>query len=263
MSWFQSQTNNLNRPQSILHIGAGTCHELESYQLLKPQHIFLVEPNPELLAILRQKAISMNNVSIIDCAVSPKLDINHLNVLIDPNFSSLYQPTRLYELMPGLGQPHQIQVSTKTAAKLVEDLPVDQWKSNWLIVDTPGVEADVISSLQITGQLERFTHVFLRAGKEAYYEDATPINEILTSMESSGYELIGSPNQADPDWPEYHLHLDKMFLKCKALNQEIEQLKEHQLSELTPQLEARQQEINKLTARQEVREREVEKNKER
>ena len=148
MSWFKSQTEHLDKPQSILHLGAGACHELEHYQTLQPKQIFLVEPNPELVSVLRQKTTSMRNVSILDCGVSPKLSIDRLNVLVDPNFSSLYQPTGLYELMPGLGQPHQIQVDIKLAAKLVEELSLDQSQSNWLIVDTPGVEADVIGWIE-------------------------------------------------------------------------------------------------------------------
>ena len=196
-----NQNNGIERPDTIVHLGAGACHELEAYLALNPRQIFLVEPNPDQLEVLRQKAGSTEDIQIIESAVSANDSDNLLTILSYSRLSSLREPTRLFELMPGLRIERQIQVATQSINDLAEALALDSSKCNWLVIETPGIEGELIQCLRDSEKLSEFSHLFLRSSCEPFYDGACPISQTLSELSESDYTIVGGPDESYADHP--------------------------------------------------------------
>ena len=247
MEWLRDQSLGA-KPDTIIHLGAGICRELIFYESLNPRRIILVEPDPEQLELLQNKARAENNVQIIDCAVTgtnSDLGNEKLQVLSDPSFSSLKEPTGLLELLPGLTVLHQLDSKVKSITDLLQTLELNASASHWLIIETPGIEAHIIASLRDSGQLTLFEHLLLRAGTGVYYAGASPVGEIVSTLTAVGYQEKGFPDRSDADFPIYHLHLDPLFIQNQRYKEQIENL-EKAATETSGLLKERDQKIENL-----------------
>ncbi|MEH6587181.1 MAG: hypothetical protein V7720_11510 [Halioglobus sp.] len=221
MDWLDNQARGAEHPDTIIHLGAGTCRELGIYQSLDPRQIILIEPNPEQLEILHLKAASAKNIQIVECAVSDRGDDNCLQVLSDPHFSSLREPSGLLELIPGLKVERQVTVTTRTITELIDSLGLEAGKNHWLFIDTPGVEAEILQAINESGEIELFSHLLIRAGAESFFAGAIPIRELSADLGELGYRPVGQPDYSDADFPVYHLHLDQLLIEQQRLTKEL------------------------------------------
>ena len=195
-----------------MHLGAGLCDELPHYVRYCSGRIVLVEPNPEILPELKNKASRHSNVEVWPLAVSFESGRRTLRLYNHGDLSSLKRPTGLTELMPGLHQTGQAVVATMAVHELTDQLNLDDDETNWLIVDTPGEESGIVNSLKSHKKLHHFDQIILRAGAESLYEDAVPVENLVSELHESGYRVEGAVDNYDPDQPCYSLRL-----KCRSV----------------------------------------------
>jgi len=251
MDWLQQQIINTQQPDTILHLGSGLCSELDAWRQSGARRIILVEPNPELLPELQQTEQQHARVETIPAAVAAESGRRALKLFNFPLLNSLREPTGLYAILPGLAEIGQVTVDVLTPEKLVETTDLQPENINWLVVDTLGEEAAIISALEQNQLLNYFDRIIIQAGAESLYHGAGPAEEITRQLEKLGYEIEGAADTTDRDWPRYHLRLNPSAIECRRLRREnealIEQKKalEQQNEELTEKLEQQKSEAQK------------------
>jgi|GEM_PF-1675359 len=222
MNWLTHQLALMPKPGTILHIGAGQCRELPDYQQIEPDRIILVEPNPETINALRQNAAEYDNVTLLQAAVAAEAGRARLHRFNFPELDSLREPTGLYQLLPGLQEIGQTEVSTISPAQLIRRLSLEDSTNNWLVLEAAGEEAVILEELNRTGALQNFSRLIVRTGAESFYKGGSCAQPLLELTESLGFFVEATPDEEDPDWPRYHLRLDRMALECKRLKSELD-----------------------------------------
>jgi len=226
VDWLEEQIRNLPRPDTIVHVGAGLCSELDAWRGTGAGRIVLVEPNPELLPELRRRTAEDERVEILPFAVAAEGGEGTLQVFNLSEVSSLREPTGLRALLPGLEIVDQHQVETITIDELLEKIASDPEGENWLVVEAPGEEAVVIEYLEEGERLQWFDRIILRAGRATLYEGARSAEELVNDLDGQGYFKEGAIDLADADWPRYHFRLNPKAVECRRLIQESQALVE-------------------------------------
>ena len=266
MSWPHSGVSVGKNLGTILHIGAGICREIDAFRAMVPQQIVLVEPNPELLGILRGKVEPEENVVILGCAVSGDSESSTLNIMSVPALSSLSEPAKaLFNLLPSLRLERKAEVDTQSAAELIDSLCLDNSSDHLLFIDTPGEASAVLKALINSEHLGVFSHIVFRSCQNDFYQDCEPVKSLLPALEGHGYRSVGDPDSADPDFPVYHLQFDKQFVELQRLRDQFakagaqieflcEQVEEKERA-LSDGVAAHDDEVQRLRAQVEEKER--------
>ena len=129
---------------TVVHLGAGLCHEMEDYLRLGAEKIILVECNPDVIDQLRFRVRGLKNVTIIPTAVCSQEGNAHFWVTNNPRESSLLRPNRLFEWYPNLEVSRELTVSCKTLDQLTKDFVIDEELKNLLLVEVQGAEGDIL-----------------------------------------------------------------------------------------------------------------------
>jgi FkbM family methyltransferase len=224
MEWIEEQLTRAPTPAMIVHLGAGHCSELQSYLDSGAQRIVLVEPNPEMHPELASYAEAHANVTVLPVAVSAEAGKRTLRTFNYADLSSLRRPTGLFQLLPGIRQTGQVVVDTVAVHELPEQLGLNNDQNNWLVLDTPGEEAAIITALEQSRQLNQFDRIIICAGAESYYEGASTAPQIFRQIQQLGYQTEGGIDDSDQDWPRCHLRLNPEAIECRRLKRKVESL---------------------------------------
>lgn len=249
MSWISKQITGLPAPEVILHIGAGACTELPHWQRAGAQRIVLVEPNPELLPELRRRTQGMEQVEIIEAAVAPEAGRGNLLLFNFPLLNSLREPSGLEQVLPGIRELGQATVDLLTMQDLLENVGMEEDQDNWLVLDAPGQEAEILEQIEQSDQLRAFSRILLTAGSDELYKRAVPAETLLARMNDYGFERAGGTDRSDTDWPREHLAFQPLALECrelKALLQEVENRADKAEAVKAKMEEAHKAELEKL-----------------
>lgn len=204
-----------NKVDVIVHIGAGRCEELPTYLATSAKRIILVEPNARLAAELRTRCNNEPRVSILAVAVSNTVTDNELTEYNLPDANSLYPPTGLRKLFPGLRMMGQQSVRTITGEDLLKEceLTSDQ---NALIIQAPGAELGILESMTESGGIDQFSYLAVTCAEISLYASASDSNAVLKILQEQGFDLVRRDN-TDPDWPILILHHNELKQKLADL----------------------------------------------
>ena len=226
MGWLEEHVQHLSPPQTVVHIGAGLCGELHAWRRSGADRIILVEPNPDYQAKLRDCSAGDSRIAVAACAIAEQAGEAPFFVLNRPDLSSLRAPLAPTSLVPDLAVAGEHLVATQRFEALVADLSPEREAENWLFIDVPGEEATVLAGLEAGNGAGQFDRVFLRSPCSALHEGARPADELMAWLARIGYDLEGSIDLTEPDWPRYQLRLNPKALECRALLDEKQQLEE-------------------------------------
>jgi len=244
------ESNNSHMPHStpvdtIIHLGAGRCSELDDYLASKPTHLLLVEADPQLAKSLQVRTTDLSQVQIINKAIAgqPGPIMFHRYNLPDAN--SLHQATpSLLELFPGLKATQlPLQMEAMSPSTLLQPLQLQADQHNWLIIDLPGEELSVLKAIQQADQLHLFDQLQLHCGTQALYEEGEPAAAIFQWLQNQGFDLFQEDNSHDQDRPCWTLKRNKLQLHHRELKQQLAQLKNDQ----NTQLNEHQTQVEQLT----------------
>lgn len=207
---------------TILHIGAGHCEELSAYLASDARRILLVEPNPRTAESLRLCTQSEGRVEVLALAISDDPALNQLYEYNLPEAASLYRPTGLFKMYPGLRVSAQHPVATQTLEQLVNEHPLKGDK-NLLVLQAPGAELPLIKSLVDTNNIEHFNHCWITCPHDAYYQDSAPAEALLDELKQHGYE-VSAERSLNPEWPQWQLACNPLVRKIAAVKTEKQAL---------------------------------------
>ncbi|RLJ20548.1 hypothetical protein DJ030_06415, partial [bacterium endosymbiont of Escarpia laminata] len=232
---------------TIVHLGAGRCSELDDYLAAKPDHLLLVEADPQLAKALQARTTDYPQVEVINRAVAalpgPATFLRY-NL---PDVGSLRRPgPELMELFPGLKTVQELQIETFDPVTLIQPLQLQVEQRNRLIIDLPGEELPVLKALQQADQLHLFEQVQLHCGRQSLYEDGEPATTVLQWLQDKGFDLLTEDDSKDPDRPCWNLKRNKLQLDHRDLKKQlVQQTKIH--DEQKALLNERQIQVGQLT----------------
>ncbi|MFC3285766.1 FkbM family methyltransferase [Litchfieldella rifensis] len=210
---------------TILHIGAGECQELSYYLETSAETVVLVEPNPEAATKLRQQsAAHFSRINIHEMAVSKSDGKAPFKVLNYPAFSSLHESIQLRTLFPGLLCAKQVEVETKSATNFFNEIELNPRKKNWLIVDAPGDELEILQACKKNNHLHKFQFVTLHCSVLNSYRESIESIDIKCWLVQQGYK-VNQTDDSDPDSIILLFSLDVLRVENRALKEENIKLK--------------------------------------
>ena len=209
---------------TILHIGAGRGRELEIYSQVAAQQIVLVEPDPNAVAGLKQKTSGHENVTVMALAISEATGLNRLHVMNVPDFNSLRVPCpSLKKTFPDLRVVKELDTDVINMSTLLDRLPVKlAGPQNWLVVEAPGEEFQIIEALKKNGRLEAFQNIFIRGGRQVYFEGSQNAQSVKQKLEQVGYGCDPQQDLSVPDWPCYYLRLAPPKIRISQLKNQLQ-----------------------------------------
>ena len=205
---------------TIIHIGAGQAKELSQWLNTGAKHVILVEPNPRLAEKLRQKTAGMDQVVVLETAVTTTAANNQLHEYNLPEASSLHSATGLKTLFPGLKTNAIHTVATLSPKKLLIDYAPKPDQLAMLVLQAPGEEHAILKALVNTGQLEQFSELRLAVSLDSYYKGSIAAEQTRQLLANYGYDII-EENQQDPDWPTWHLQRNPLKDQISAFQAEL------------------------------------------
>ncbi|WP_024460063.1 hypothetical protein [Marinimicrobium sp. LS-A18] len=207
---------------TILHIGAGHCEELSAYLASDAKHIVLVEPNPGTAESLRQRTQGEARVEVLALAITDDPALNQLYEFNLPEAASLYRPTGLLKMYPGLRVSAQHSVATCTLEQLVNEHPL-KGDRNLLVLQAPGAELTLIKSLIDTTNIEHFSHFWITCPHDAYYQASAPAEVLLVELKQHGYE-VSAEGGLNSEWPKWQLTSNPLVRQLEAVKTEKQAL---------------------------------------
>ena len=202
---------------TLVHLGAGRCSELDGYLALKPRQLWLIEADPQLAEELKSRTEGLDQVHMRCEAIAGQSGPATLHRYNLPELNSLRTASGLLDLFPGLKTLGRLQVEATSPLKLLQQLELRAEQQNRLVIDLPGEERPVLQALQQSQQLYLFDHVQLHCGRKPLYEGSEPAALVLKWLREEGFDLVAEDNSHDPDRPCWTLQRNALQLHNREL----------------------------------------------
>jgi hypothetical protein len=209
---------------TLVHLGAGQCIELDNYLSLEARQVLLVEADSRWTQDLRDRTKNIDHIQVIEATVAGSIGPATLYCYNLPEVNSIHPPSGLMDLFPGLKVVKQQDVETISPVDLLQPIEISSDRSNLLIIDLPGEELPVLQSLQQAKQLHLFSHIVLYCGREPLYEGSETADLILEWLVKEGFDLVAEDNSRDPDRPTWYFHRNPIHVQNREFLAQIEQL---------------------------------------
>ena len=247
----QTQPTTENTPNTIpvdtlVHLGAGQCSELDEYLALSPRQLLLVEADSQLAKELETRIQGLTNAQVCCAAIAGKPGDAIWYRYNFPELNSLCPASGLMEIFPGLKLVEAQQVETISPVTLLEPLQLEAEKENRLVVDLPGEELPVLQALQQSQRLEVFSRISLYCGSESLYEGSETAGRILDWLQEVGFDLDAKDDSRDPDRPCWSFRRNALQSRNRILRRQLDQALVKN-EELTKHVTGLQAESEKLT----------------
>jgi FkbM family methyltransferase len=208
---------------TIVHLGAGRCSELDDYLAQQPRRLLLVEADPQLAEDLQNRTKDLESVQVSCAAIAGRPGPATFNRYNLPEFNSLHAASKLIELFPGLKTVEQLKVNAISPDSLLSLLKLNVEQKNLLIIDLPGEELPVLQVLKQSQKLHLFCQMILHCGCQSLYEESEPAALILAWLRDEGFDLVAKDCSIDPDRPSWTLLRNVVQLRNSELQNQVEQ----------------------------------------
>jgi glycosyltransferase involved in cell wall biosynthesis/tetratricopeptide (TPR) repeat protein len=193
------------RLDTVVHIGAGLCAELEDYCRLGASRVLLVEAIPDVADALRKLKDTDGNIIVKQAVVAATNGDRRVyqvrNIREDGDGGVqpwLHKPSRLMELMPALRIEAETITTTTNLAAVCEGTDLSTGY-NLLVLELNGAEAETLTATP-RELLHGFEWIALRACDPPLCEGGATLEIIHRILDDAGFTRISiAPNHAEPD----------------------------------------------------------------
>ena len=188
------------KPSVIVHLGAGTCADYDTYKALNSGRIIFVEPDQYLAETAIDTFNDTSHVKVIPLAIAAENGLQTLNIINNRRFSSLLLPHELFDFYPNIEVAETTEVDAITLTKLCKDEEVSKDSDNLLIAELKGMEKVVFPSAD-TDTLHRFKWIIIRSSVQQLYHpnSETAQKDLTQAMQEAGFIVL----VLREDTPEY------------------------------------------------------------
>ncbi|MBK1649515.1 hypothetical protein [Rhabdochromatium marinum] len=205
---------------TLIHLGAGPCRELEAHLASGAKRLMLVEADPQLVDSLRSRAQGLTQVSVTQAALAPTAGAVTFHRYNLPDAGSLQPATGLHNLFPGLKLQEKLPLQALGIGDFISSLALAAEGRHRLIIDLPGQEMASLMALTDAGQLQGFWQLDLHCGNQPLYEQTVAAEEILGWLGEQGFDLIERDDAHDPDRPRWTFKRNDLLMELKAAKAE-------------------------------------------
>ncbi|WP_145129873.1 hypothetical protein [Pseudomonas sp. URMO17WK12:I11] len=207
-----------------LIVGAGAGSQLDDWRRLGCRQLLLAEAHPRLAEELGPRLRQDQGEFLLALAVTAENQpMATLQVLNNLAYSSLNPAADLLTYYPNLRRGEALEVPARTLEAIIADQALDGQQTHALLLAAPG---QALQLLQATPQvsLQSFTWVIIDCNSEPLYQNEASGPEVITWMESIGFELVA--DNPDAIFPHSQLLFERNASRItqKLLESEIVQL---------------------------------------
>jgi hypothetical protein len=244
----------------ILHIGPGPYLQIEDYAPVQARHLILVEADPDAFVALTGRFSENTEVTVLNTLVQPREGDTLFHRYNLPLLNSPMGLGRIREIYPRVELLESVSLPARTLSALLEEQASRVGSRNLLILEIPGQESAILSTLP--PQLaSRFPSIILSGAGQSWQEGGEPIQKSTEVLAGLFFEIQG-PAPEDSDWPQLLFHRDplkaSLQLDLDAARKDLELARSHaagletQRAELLAERDARAAERDQQV-RQEAR----------
>jgi hypothetical protein len=201
-----TMTQNTKQNGSVLYLGSGLCSDLDHYLTWNPERIYLVEPNPALKDDLILLCETHPNIEHLSYGVTPSGKQQALNVYNFFDLSSFSEPKKnLFDIYPGASVESTPLVQAVTPTQLLSGLKLSEGLAHTLVIDTPGLEYELLEAFVSSGLLENFTNLIITMSVHDLFQGSQDMEKTSALVEAIGYQQQRSTTGSNnPDWQMRH-----------------------------------------------------------
>ncbi len=184
---------------TVIHVGAGFCKELEYYTGRGVENIYLVEPNDDLISRARRKTSMLAHVRLINLAVAPEAGEEVLNITNNLRFSSLLEPQKLFDFFPNVEVIDRRPVEATTLESLCSEIEFDNQTNNLLVMEVQGLEYEILQSTS-DETLDHFNWILVRSSRDNLYRTPAPTgqNYVSSCLTTPDYSRLTFEEETPP-----------------------------------------------------------------
>lgn len=187
LTTFYPTMKNSSKVGCIVHIGAGSCSELESYLSLNPKKIVLVEAVTKTADRLIRR-LKVTNVSVVNKIISANKEEMEYYITQPFKFSSLKEPGKLKELFQNLKFEMSTKVDSLRLTKFIDEQHLNNEELNYLIVQINGAEFGVLSDTS-DKDLARFSSISIQIAFDESFKQMPSSEKLVELLRSKGFQL--------------------------------------------------------------------------
>jgi hypothetical protein len=217
-----TMTQNTKQNGSVLYLGSGLCSDLDHYLTWNPERIYLVEPNPALKDDLALLCETHPNIEHLSYGVTPSGKQQVLNVYNFFDLSSFSEPKEtLFEIYPGVSIESTPLVQAVTPTQLLSGLKLSEGLAHTLVIDTPGLEYELLEAFVSSGLLENFTNLIITMSVHDLFQGSQDMEKTSALVEAIGYQQQRSTTGSNnPDWQMRHYAFDHQAHAVQQLKED-------------------------------------------
>ena len=183
--------------RGVLQVGAHQAQEVETYRKLKLDPIVLVEADPKLASVLREKYADSTDVIVIEGAASDKDETAVFYPTGTDQPGSLLPSEKHSDLDPKITVNEKIKVRTFRLDRALSDAGIDVSRLNLLVMDIKG--AELMALRGATGILSHVEAIQLEVFFDEHSEGCPLVYDLDEFLDAAGFlrVLTRTPNSPD------------------------------------------------------------------
>ncbi|MEM7708751.1 MAG: FkbM family methyltransferase [Pseudomonadota bacterium] len=205
MDWLEQHLAIFPAPEMILVVGAGQGRDLPVLASLSHTRLIMLEPQRQWAEFLRRQTQNLPQAEVLEYALDERSGTATFTVFNFPELSSLRPDPDVSSIFPGARQTTKLSVETRSLSDLARHLQLPASPNNWLIVDAPGIESAVLTSLEDHETRRLFGHLVLRTSHRSLDGEDDESEWLGEALLTRGYRALGGEDRSDGDWPRLHL----------------------------------------------------------
>ena len=208
----------------VVHLGAGACRELPTYEATGFAKLVLVETDPLRFRQLVERTAGDSRITVIEALVAATAGPVTFYRYNLPDAGSMRHPTGLKTLFPGLRVVAEERRDAVGVADLLDGLNLCEDRPLKIIVDLPGEEASVLHALAQAKWLPRLDVVDVFTGALPLYEGSESATGLTAWMADRGFDLVETSASEDPDRPRLSFRRNPVVLRLRLLETQVAEL---------------------------------------
>src|SRR5690606_31062203 len=199
----------------LVWLGAGQAKEPTGL-IDQAKQVTLVDARESACEYLK-KQFSSDHVQVVPKLITVHGGQQSFTEYNLPEYAALQAATGLKKLFPGLKIAHQETMTSVSLKQFFKDLNLT-YNENLLVIDLPDVNQAFFEALHKTGELHKFSQLYIFASQEPLYLDALNSPAIVNFLRPVCY-MLQKTISVDPDFPCLVFGVIPLWVELQQANQ--------------------------------------------
>lgn len=209
--------------QTYIYIASGNDDKVAEFDWPSAAKVVCVVADETVAKAVSRNATGKSNLKIINAAVGTTKADGELRCWNFSKLNGLSDPSPiLHEMFPGLRLRERKAVTIVTPKELVTEIG-GLVRPAHLIIETPGIEMQILLAWKEDGLLDQIDAIEMRAANEVLFIDSAPSAALVEWLKAEGF-VIRSEETDDPAWNMLYCQADLTERALTSANIRIAEL---------------------------------------